>query len=777
MLRHLTMLGLLILALTATVSTAAETKHSFNLGYFEAGPNPEHSLLRTEFYNQLSQLLPDGYQYVRIPNGFRSAEWNRDDCKRMARELVREKDVDILIAMGPWVVNDLIEAGYDRPILAIHQFNPRYEGLLDENGRPVIDNLTVHEQPGKMFDDLRVLTGLVDVKRLGFLFFPSAGEQEKVLAELTAIGEKLGFEVITADEYDNYGVFAYFKSFHSLPKDIDAIYIGPSANLKTENISSFLQLPINDGTPLFAYEGKVVLEKGAFATASYFTALSEARFNADKAVRIMTGEKPADLPVAFRGAMGLAVNNEVALQCGIHLPEAVLSDFFVVEAKPAEDAPYFTLADAVNRAAMQNPGYLAQYDALEAAVQTAGQARAEYMPQIYGTAGLLYVDNNTADNYRDLISNDQYYASLNLEQKIVSLETLKSIKVAAQERELENINLTKAQLDLELAVSLAYLEYLRAQETFTTCVNNRTLIEHSLELATSKSRMGDGDSLDVVRLEDERYQATIRVVDARAEVRVARAILNSLFNLPGDRDLVLESARFSEEALWAYEGEFQDLLKDLPSQEQFKQSMVAQALSENPAVKSFDTRINIQKQLLSKNSARFYPTLGFKASLNFSDWLEDTPLFEENNTTWSVGGFLNIPLFLGKERLRERGKLKANLSEMEYRRDDTSLKIMRDIHTQVNKLIAADNHMVPAYQSKKRATQLLSIVVPEYSSGKRTLWNLLDAQSNSLRAELNAINARFAYWEAIARLVHAAGWTAHDDYTDFQDQFGLHHSN
>ncbi len=772
---QLLLIGFLLVLLSS--AAVAQSKTTFNIGYFEAGPNPEQALLRAEFYNQLGQVLPDGYKFVTIPQGFRSADWKRDDCRRMAKELVREKDIDILIAVGPWVVNDLIEAGFDKPIIAMHQFNPQAEGLLDANGHPVIPNLTVHEQPGKVVDDLRVLTGLVDVKRLGLLFFPSGDEKERVIAEISAVGEKLGFEVVTADEYDNYGTYAFFKSYHSLPKDIDAIYLGPLAGLRTSNMASFLQLASDAGTPAFAYEGKMALEKGAFATASFFSALSEARFNAHKAVRIMLGENPSDLPVSFRGGLGLAVNNYVAIKCGINLPEEVLSDFYVIEAPNSEDAPYFTLADAVDRAVTQNPGYLAQYDALEAAAQAAGQARSDYLPQVYSTTRLSYVDNNTTNNYHDFVSNEQYNTSINLDQTVFSLETLKSIKVAARQWELQNVNLSQAQLDLEFAVSMAYLNYLRAQEILKACLTNRTMIEHSLELALAMRKTGDGDTLDVIRLEDERYQATTRVVDARAEVQIAKVMLNSLFNLPGDRELVLDSLKFSEEALWTVESTFYPLIKNKPAQEKFKQSMVSQALNGNPASRSFDVRINIQKQLLAKNSARYYPTVGFNANLNFSNWLEDSPTFEEKGTTWGIGGFLHLPIFTGTDRMRERGKLKAGLSELEYRKDDTSLKIMRDVQTQVNRLISATSQMVPAFQSRKRANQVMNMVVPEYGSGDRTLWYLLDAQSNMLRAEIAAIQSRYDYWEAIAKLVHAMGWTAHDDYSDFLDQFGLRVKN
>ncbi len=760
-----------VFVLLISQRSAAETKQSFSIGYFEAGPYPVHSVLRAEFYSQLEQIIPDNYEFVIIPNGFRSAEWKRDQCRAMAHELVREKDIDILIAVGPWVVHDLIEAGYDRPIIAMHQFDPSAEGLLDATGRPVASNLTVHYRPGKIVEDLTILSRLVDVKRLGFLSFPSADEKDELLNTVSEIGSRLGFEVVTAEGFDNNGTFAFFKSFKSLDKDIDAIYLPPLWGLKTTNLSQFLEMVSDAGVPSFTFEGKVILEKGAFATSSLYSVVSEARFNADKAVSIMKGELPADLPVSFRSGRALAVNGIAARKCGIDLPEEVLSDFYVIDAPVRDDVFRFNLNDAIDRAMNQNPGYQAQRDALEVAAKAAQQAYSDYLPKIYSTTHVTHVDDNLTSNFRDFISNDLYATSVSLEQQIFSLQTIRDIQLGASHRQMEGINVIRSQLDLELAVSLAYLNYLRSEDILRAYRTNRSLIEHNLELALARIQTGDGDSLDVVRLEDERYQGTLKVIDARSNRKVARVMLNSLFNLPGNEILALDTSAFSEAYFLKNEGKLYTHIKDGPAQEQLANKLVARALALNPNTQSHRVRLDIQRGLLSKNKARYFPTVGLKASLNLSDWLEERGTFEEENSSWSVSGIVNIPIFLGADRLRERAKLKAGLSELEYRRDETSLQVMRDVQTNIHQLIASANKITPAAQSRKRSLKALDIVVPAYGTGETPLINLLDAQSNGLEAELAGINARYSYYETMARLVHVVGWTVHDNYSSFQQEF------
>lgn len=762
-----------ILALMAAIATTstAQTKRTFNIGYFEAGPYAVHSILRNELYSQLRQIIPEEYDFATVPFGFRSAGWKRDTCRMMAEQLVYEKSVDIIIAVGPWVVNDLLEAGYERPIIAMHQFDPDAEGLLDARGRPIADNLTVHHRPNKLAKDFTFLSRLLDVKRLGFLYFPSADEADEVLHKAQLIGERLGFEVVTAEGYDNYGTYAYFKSFKALPSDIDAVYLAPLWGIQTDNLGHFLTMLGDNRKPGITSEGKVVLEKGAFATCSMYSLVSEAKFSADKIVEIMRGATPADLPVTFESGLALAVNNATAQKCGVDLSEEVLSDFYVIEAPISNQAGYYTLNDAINRAMNQNPGYQAQVEALEAAAKAVGQAYSDYLPHLYSTTRVAHVDDNFTRNLRGLVSNDVYETSLNLEQHIFSLETIRGIQLGSRRRDLESVNLIQAQLDLEFAVSLAYLNYLRCRETLGVLRANRALIEHNLELALSNVQLGAGDSLDIIRLEDERYQGTVRVADAKADLRVAAVTLNALFNMPGNEVFALDTLSFSSDYFYAGEQDLYSQLTGQSTRQGIENKLMAQALTVNPATREIDTRIDIQKARLAGNSARFYPSVGLKASLSFSDWLEETPSFEEENTTWSIAGVFNLPIFLGSDRFRERARLKAELSELEYRRDDINLSIMRRIQTSLHRLVGTASKITSSAQSVKRARQLLDVVVPAYGAGTKSLIDLLDAHSNSVESELAAINTRYNYYQTMAELVHAAGWAVHDDYSSFVEKF------
>ncbi len=769
--RVLAYIGVFI-AIVFEAGASAQPAKRFRLGYFEGGAYPVNSILREEFIRQLKLVLPEGYEFVFVPEGYRSAGWKRDSCRDMARQLVKVASIDIVIAVGPWVVEDLLEAGFTKPILAMHQFAPVAQGLVGDDNRPVAPNLTVHVRPGKVGDDLRVLTKILEVKRLGVLYFPSGDEAEKVISAIASLGEKLGFEVVTAEGFDNYGTYAFFKAYYQLDKKIDALYLPPLWGIDAIRVQAFFQMLARDRIPAFTYEAKDLVESGAFASGAAYSIVSEARYNALKAARIMQGELPANLPLEFRSGTALALNEQTAQQCQIALLTEIVNDAYLVAAPVPETVSHYTLPEAVERALSYNPGYLSRYDALEATAQAAKQAFSAYLPQVVAGMSATHLDDNTVANSGGRFESDRYRSTLLLHQTIFSVEAIKTIQVAAKRRNLEKINLRQARLDLELAVTAAYLNYLGARELLKTQLHYRTLVDRNLEIAGTRLLLERGDQIDLLRWKDERHQATSRVINARKNLQVATVLLNVLFNLPGNSPFVLDRNLFSKRRFVSDYNMLRSQASTADDQVRLQDFAVDKALDQNPFLRSYDVDIAIQRDLLSKSTARYYPTLDFRASLNYSDELVDNPpVFTEENTTWSLWGGLTLPIFLGTDRIRERAKLKARLNQVEFEKDAASLKVMGKVRSGMYDLVAQGSNGLRAERSAELAGENLKLVSKKYEAGKKGLIDLLDALDNAHDAEESSIVARYNFYLSMACLVHDIGWSPSEGNETFREVF------
>ena len=762
---------LLLLIFRAVSFGAGEPKKVVRIGYFEGGKYPVHDLLREEYFKQLDLILPDSIQVVPTPKGYYSAVWNRDTCRQMAEELAHNNDVDIVIALGPWVVEDLLAAGFTKPIIGMHQFFPLAQKLIDSTGRPVAPNLTVQERPGKIIRDLTILTRLIPVKRLGLLYFPSGQEKDSVVDYVKAIGKRLGFEVETAEGYNDVGTYAYFKAFASLDKNVDAVYVAPLWGFDMEKIDEFFRRTNSAKVPTFVSEGKILIERGAFGTASYYDAISEARYNAYKTLQIIEGATPADLNVSYLSGLGLAVNNGTALKCGINLTEHVLDDFYVVEAPVPDSASHYSIADAINRAMNQNPDYLSKYDVLEATSHAAGEAVAEYYPQLSGVTALSHVDKDLSRYAGGPLDKNQFVAGLNLDQKLFSYSTIKDIQAASEKKNLAKNDLKEAQLDLEQAVTEAYLNYLRAEDTRKAIENSRNLVEYNLELARAMNALQGKDTVDVIRLEGLRYRLTGRITEARRNVKIARLMFNTLLNLPGDDPFTLDTVSYSPSGFWRADDQVRDQIVNLPSQQNLTESLIDSAFAQSPQMSHYDLLLNIAHDRIAQNTGSFLPDVGFRASFDYADRISNDDGFPTGRSSWTVGGILSWPLFLGSKRISERKRLKASLSETEYLRDSQGLNIRQKISSGIHHLVSSANTMASLSQEQPKAYQALDLVVTEYGSDRADLVKLLDFQQNALNADLATINARYDYYDAVASLVHSVGVTTNGQAGDFMALF------
>ena len=208
----------------------------FKVGLFQAGDFTPHGQLRESFNRSLKLIAPPDTTFVFQANAFKSAQWNRETSRTMARELVAMRELDIIVTIGPWVVEDLIAAGFTKPIVALYRTDPVLEGIADSTSRPRYKNLTVQAVPNRINADITLLHRLKPFKKLGLLYFPSGADSTMVTRYVTSLTRQLGAETVTAYGYNNIGTYAYLKAYSELPADIDAIYCLPLWGLDADKI-------------------------------------------------------------------------------------------------------------------------------------------------------------------------------------------------------------------------------------------------------------------------------------------------------------------------------------------------------------------------------------------------------------------------------------------------------------------------------------------------------------------------------------------------------------
>ncbi|MFZ1684293.1 MAG: ABC transporter substrate binding protein [Candidatus Zixiibacteriota bacterium] len=728
------------------------------IGFLQAGDHIMHSGIRTAFGESLTRLVPDSVHIEFSPKAVRSADWNRDSCRSMAAQLSKMTDVDIFLTVGPWAPEELLAAGCKKPIVSLYRVDPRLEGLADTLGVPNAPNLTVTIPDHRIEADLTLLSQIVPIKRLGYLYFPAADEAPKIKQLMDSIGRSLGFDVVTADGMNTLGVFAFFKAYNSLDHKIDALYLMPTWGLDAQRTRDFLERVLGDKIPVLSYEGRMAVERGALASDAGNDVNAQAWFGAWKAAQIIAGKSPASLPTLMPQQGGLIISEGAAHVLGKQFPEEIWSQSDVVWPLALPSWQQLTMAGAVKRAFDQNPGYLAAFDALNRAGAEASRAWAQLFPSIVADGSFLHESDNAVNNSHEWDKPDQTSIGLTLQQSIFSLPAIRAIQLAAKTRQSALIDIDKARLELEYGVSIAYLNYVKALMVLGAQNNYRQFVDYSLALARTKFQVGSATEAEVNRWAAERLKCSGQVYEARSNVRVARILVNALLNQPWDDRFTVDTLPYTAgNFLMAYQ-KIRPFIAIDSTRARTEGFLVDKGLGENPSMRQNSIDTQAQRLRIAANSARYWPRLDFNASVRSGDRYRDfPPTFTEKSGTWSLGASVKWPLFVGLDRVKERKALKFELSRLEYQRDQARLDVMQGITSNLAQMMAAAGRGSALLKSSDLARQQIQFATQTYESSHSSYLECLDAAKLYLETVIGGLDARMAFYTSASALVRSIG--------------------
>jgi outer membrane protein TolC len=156
------------------------------------------------------------------------------------------------------------------------------------------------------------------------------------------------------------------------------------------------------------------------------------------------------------------------------------------------------------------------------------------------------------------------------------------------------------------------------------------------------------------------------------------------------------------------------------------------------------------------------PNLGFEGGLEYTDEWAERDEFREKNPSWWIGAKIELPLFLGGSRVRERNALKAELGSRQFLRDDAALETANDVRVETEALLSNAYRFPPTARAAERAQEYFDLVLSDYTVGRRTVAEMYDALANVRTSALDAIAIESAYFRSTARLTYLIGLAPHE---------------
>ena len=431
------------------------------------------------------------------------------------------------------------------------------------------------------------------------------------------------------------------------------------------------------------------------------------------------------------------------VRSGLLAGAIILSSLNVAYAQTAESEPLNrdTLQTVLASVYNGNPQLLAERARLREVDESYVQARAQGRPSLSAAASATYQAQRSPDgqanlfnpNAGDWIDITPRNAQVSVMQPLYQGGRVRALKQQAKANIMASrAGLESAENSVFLSAATAYADVLRDEDAARIRRNNVRVLSRQLEAADARFEVGEGTRTDVAQSRARLAAAEAGLAQADAQLEVSRARFVRLVGrmpnqlspipaivLPAELDEAIGLARDnSPQLLAAYYNE-----------------------------EAGEAAIDVAK-------AAGKPTLGLTGSLARS---RGTFLGFSDADQVVIGAQLSVPIYSGganQSRVRQaehaRTRLGFQTRDAERTVDETITQVWAQLDA-ARRTLAASQQQVEAARTAFEGVQL------ERDVGTRTQLDVLDAEQETLNAELSVLDARRAVDVATFQLLATIG--------------------
>lgn len=710
------------------------------------------------------------------------ADWDVVAIEQAVDSLLGDPDVDVVITVG--VVASHAAATRPRlakPVIAPFIADRRLQNLPYRDGRSGVHNLSYLDSATQIFDEIAVFRDLVPVDNLvvlvsGLILDAVPGFIEAVEHEAGSVGLDVGVVRVETTAAE---------ALAGLSADTQGVFITPLMRLSDAEFQSLVDVLNQMKLPTFSYLGRSEVARGVLAGGAQEEDLPRrARRVALNVQRILLGEDPRDFPVAFADRTRLSINLDTARKIGFSPQWSFLADADLLHGERVSGLSRVTLYDAVHEAVAANLDLAAKAREVAAGEHDIGEARSRLLPQLdVSSTGVVIDDDRAAPATQ---AERTISGGLKLSQLIFSESALADVEVQRHLQAVREAELETLKLDIALDTAVAYLNLLRAKTLRRIERNNLELTRANLDISKTRQAVGAASPAEVYRWESQIATDKKSVVDSIASVQTAELELNRLLSRPlhdpvSTVDVGLEGAQLGPgpRGMLPY-------INNPRSYGVFADFLSKWGLRRSPELAQLAHAIAAQRRALSSAGRAFWmPTLALKSELSRrfskegagSQGLAATsgagsPLAgifpDSDDTDWSVGVDVSLPLSTGGRRGAEFHRAREQLGELLVERKATAERVELRIRAALHAANASFQGIELARDAADAAAKNLEVVKDAYARGVVSIIDLLDAQNAALVAEQVAENAIYDFltdFMNVSRAVSSFGFFTTEEET------------
>ncbi|WKV09796.1 ABC transporter substrate-binding protein [Thermoanaerobacterium sp. CMT5567-10] len=246
-----------------------------------------------------------------------NAQGDMSTAQTIAKKFV-DKNVDLIFSIATPTTQAVKKATSTIPIVFTAVTDPVAAGLVSSLDKPG-GNVTGTSDMEPINDQLKLIKDLVPgAKRIGIIY--NAGEVNSTVQVKIAKDDaaSLGYSIVEATVSNSSEVN---QAAQSLVGKVDAIWL-PTDNTVASSIAAIIKVANSAKIPVVAAE-KGMVEGGSLATLGI--SYSDLGYQAGlMAIKILKGEKPANIKVETAKDLQLIINQKEADAIGLKIPDSIM---------------------------------------------------------------------------------------------------------------------------------------------------------------------------------------------------------------------------------------------------------------------------------------------------------------------------------------------------------------------------------------------------------------------------------------------------------------------
>jgi len=736
--------SMVALLITPALTGAQAERRRVQVTVVYDGPSPVFDAIIDDLSKEIAAQLSDRFDVVFVPSSF-TGDWTAAGVERQLDEAYSRPGIIAVFGLGHLTVQ-AVAARKSLPTPTILPFvmEGRKQTLPRNGDVSGKRNLTYITEDLDVSEEAKSLEEVAGSKRIVFLAEESLGEMlPSVMADRSvsiAIAQP-SVEALLA----------------AIPSTADGVIIAPIPQLSLEARVRLLDAITKRRLPNIAV-GPAWLDQGAMMSIrSPNNAVRRAQRAALNLDLILEGRPASEMHIDFQERLELRINLDAARAVGVRPTYEVLLEADTMQKEEADEENRVDLGIAMLEAVDQNLELLVSEKFVEAGEEGVKRERGPLLPQGQLQVGTVHRDPDRVAPGSQ-IAEWQANTVARASQSIYSAEAWMRFRSRQLRQEGREYGYFSDVLDIMLQAGVDYVGVLRAEAQERIQRENIQLTREYLELARLRLEIGVANASELYRWQVTLAENQRSVVEARALVGQTKVELNRVLNRPLEHPIAPIDLPVDEAGRTRPPGDpIGKYMLDPWSFERLRDFMVREGLRNSPTARQVEARKAAQERIEKGRTLElFVPDFTVEGGLEDDFWragegattppeLEAFGIPQPDRFGWDVGLYLSIPLSRGgagianiRESARLVERLSAELARVEQ-------NIGTGVRTELYNAGAAMASVSLTRKAAEAAADNLTLVTDLYRRGKVDIIRLVDAQTQSLVADMAAANAVYDY--------------------------------